>query len=508
MHSRLQSQSERLKAKLMYKAAAPADNAQTGDSAARPPARAVCCAHHASLGESPASHPESPPAHEVPSPTCVAAPDNNQYRTVNGTLIPTGALPVRVDDSPRRRRVPQPEHHPVPDAQQRRQNQTATYAQQTHRMYIQREAAWKETMKERLTAALQNLQAAKAIVHTNDPAPKATQPRTVFPPVPPFPRIPIPPSHPPPASSSAASSSASGMQRDDADCQIIEPKPTRDVPKAAEPTGHPKATQQIMMPLQTVHGKASAPMDPQAKQYLATLGQAMLNMAAEEPEPTPTSEPTPASTPAPATAAPTQDPQQVRAAGKYGAAGSKVPSSAYNFTPPPGWGEQARHDATMRSNTMDGDANFQPPQPPTPETIDTSGVSVNTYKAKLAETTDKAEDGMWGDPNALKDPKYAAGTRPGKRKWTNEEWAEWQGRNKGKKRARWSMTCILHSNNVILLAGTLRNATRLPFKMLTICIIPLAQEILRERMSHFHMLPPAEEAFFAEERPPAEEASC
>ena len=164
--------------------------------------------------------------------------------------------------------------------------------------------------------------------------------------------------------------------------------------------------------------------------------------------------------------------------------------------------------ATMRSNTTDGDAIAQPPQPPTPETIDTGGVTVNAYKAKLAETTDKAEDGRWGDPNALKDPKYAAGKRPGKRTWTNEEWAEWKGRNKGHKRSRWSMTCILHSSNVILLAGTLRNATRLPFKMLTICIIPLAPEILRERMSHFHMLPPAEEAFFVEERPPAEEASC
>ena len=50
-------------------------------------------------------------------------------------------------------------------------------------------------------------------------------------------------------------------------------------------------------------------------------------------------------------------------------------------------------------------------------------------------------------------------------------------------------------NNVILLAGTLRNAARLPCKMLTICITPLAQETFRERMSHFHMLPPAQEAF-------------
>ena len=145
--------------------------------------------------------------------------------------------------------------------------------------------------------------------------------------------------------------------------------------------------------------------------------------------------PTPA---APTPAAPT--PAAPETAAPTPAHGATVPGNAYHWQPPAGWSPGATPDVeAMRNQAMDGDVTTSAPVAPPGEQIALGEIDgTSTYQHRLAAAIDTSPvPGKWGLPNALKDPNYKEGSRPGKRKWSSDEWSEWQGRNKGRKRRQW-----------------------------------------------------------------------
>ena len=92
----------------------------------------------------------------------------------------------------------------------------------------------------------------------------------------------------------------------------------------------------------------------------------------------------------------------------------------------------------MRNQAIDGDVHASAPAAPPGEQIAIDAIDkTSQYQQQLAAATATNAAGQWGLPNALKDQKYKEGSRQGKRKWSSDEWSEWHGRNKGRKRRQW-----------------------------------------------------------------------